>query len=87
MCTLDEKRSDTHFLHMALERFVLPSKNIQVGVRLGGGGSLAVEDLVVHRKFASAELNGSFPHFLDSLHRQRARECEGDCSKKVAPIS
>jgi len=59
---------------------------MQVGVRLGVSGSLAVEDLVA-RNFVSAELNGRFSYFPDSLHMQRARECKGDCSKQVAPIS
>jgi hypothetical protein len=67
---------------MAFERFVLPSKNMQVGVRFGVGGSLAVEDLVVHGEFASAEVNDDFPHFLESLHRQRARECKGEESEE-----
>jgi len=74
-------------LHIVFKRFVLPSKNMQVVARLGVNNNLAVKDLVVHRKFTGAGLNGSFPHFLDNLHRQRARECKGDYSKKVAPIS
>ena len=72
-------------MHMVC--FVLASKNAQVDVRLDVGDSLTVEDLVVHGKFTSAELYGDLPHFLDSLHGQRARECKGDCNKKVAPIS
>ena len=47
-----------------------------------------MEDFVVHRNLASPQLNGGFSHFPDSLHRQRACECKGDCDgKKVALIS
>ena len=76
------ERRGTHFLDIFIERCVLPSKNMQVGVRLRVGGNLAMEDLVVDRNFTGAELDGDFPHFLDSLHRQRARECKGDWNGK-----
>ena len=47
-----------------------------------------MEDFVVHRNLASPQLNGSFSHFPDSLHRQRACECKGNCNgKRVALIS
>jgi hypothetical protein len=55
---------------------------MQVGVRLGVGGDLAMEDLVVHRNFTSVRLSGDFPHFLENLHRQRARECKGEESEE-----
>ena len=58
---------------------------MQVVARLGVGGNLTVESLVVHRGSTSAELNGDFPHFIHSLHGQRARECKGDCNKKRGP--
>ena len=41
-----------------------------------------MEDFVVHRNLASPQLNGGFSHFPDSLHRQRACECKGDCNGK-----
>lgn len=41
-----------------------------------------MEDFVVHRNLASPQLNGGFSHFPDSLHRQRACECKGDCDGK-----
>ena len=45
-----------------------------------------MEDFVVHRNLASPQLNGGFSHFPDSLHRQRACECKGDCNgKKSGP--
>ena len=72
----------THFLHIFIERSVLPSENVDVGVRLRVGGNLAMENLEVHRSFAGAELKGDLPHFLHHLHRQRARECKGDCNEK-----
>ena len=51
-------------------RFLFPSRG------------LAAEDLVVHENFASVQLDGNFPRFLDILHRQRVRKCKGDCDKR-----
>jgi hypothetical protein len=69
-------------LHILFEGCVLSGKNMQVGIRLGVGGSFATEDVVVHENLASARLNGSFPQFVHHLHGQRARECKGEESEE-----
>ena len=37
---------------------------------------------MVHENFASVQIDGNFPRFLDILHRQRVRKCKGDCDKR-----
>jgi len=71
--------SASHFLHIILERCVLPSNDMQVDARLGVGRNFAVG---VHGNFTNAELHDRFPRFLDGPHGQRTCEYGGEESDK-----
>jgi hypothetical protein len=47
------EKIETHFLHILIERFVLPGKDVQVDARVGVSGNLSVEDFVIHRNLAN----------------------------------
>lgn len=74
--------SARHFFYVVFERYVLPSKDMQVDARIGVGGDFAVEDLVVHRNFTNAEFNDTFFRFSNNAHGQRACECSREESEK-----
>ena len=67
-------RKDTY----SFKHLVLQNKDIQADAGLSESRGLGTKDVAACKSFASVQRNSRFPHLLDKLHRQRARECKGD---------
>lgn len=61
---------------------MLPSKNGQVGARLGVCVNLATEEFALRRNFTNVEFNDEFSCFLNGPHWQRACECDREESEE-----